>query len=88
LFDSDNDLHHIIGWQIIFSSGDWVEQHPEQADDIDSYTLAGLESGLRAYAIALRQNLRIQSDLMDKLLDLFNDDLLQGWSDKHPCRPE
>jgi hypothetical protein len=88
LFDSDNDLHHIIGWQIIFGSGDWVEQHPEQADDIDSYTLAGLESGLRAYAIALIQNPRIQSDLMDKLLGLFNDDQLQSWSDEHPCRPE
>jgi hypothetical protein len=68
LFDSDNDLHHIIGWQIIFGSGDWVERHSEQADDIDSYTLAGLESGLRAYAMARKQNPRIQSDLMDKLL--------------------
>ena len=88
LFDSDNDLHHIIGWQIIFGSGDWVEKHPDQSDDIDSYTLAGLESGIRAYATAIKQNSRIQSDLMDKLLDLFNDDQLQNWSDEHPCRPE
>jgi hypothetical protein len=88
LFDSENDLHHIIGWQIIFGSGDWVEQHSEEADDIDSYTLAGLESGLRAYATALEQNSRAQSELLDELLNLYNNHQLQGWSDNHPCRPE
>jgi hypothetical protein len=88
LFDSDNDIHHIIGWQIIFASGDWVELHPEQADDINSYTLAGLESGLRAYATALEQNPRSQSEFLGELLALYNDNQLRGWADNHPCHPE
>ena len=87
LFNSDNDIHQIIAWQIIFGSGDWVEQHPEQADNIDAYTLAGLESGLRAYATALNQNSRAQSDLLDELLALYKNGQLQGWADDHPCRP-
>jgi hypothetical protein len=35
-----------VMWQIVIGAGDWVEQHPNRARDIDAYTLAGLESGV------------------------------------------
>jgi hypothetical protein len=87
LFGSDNEIHQIIAWQIIFGSGDWVEQHPEQGDNIDAYTVAGLESGLRAYATALDENSKARSELLDELLALYRSNRLHQWYADHPCRP-
>lgn len=76
-----------IMWQIVIASGDWVEEHPERAGDIDAYTLAGLESGVRAY-----ENLRTvkpgaRHELMDELAARYDSDTLQQWNAEHPCRP-
>src|SRR5947207_15164570 len=38
-----------VMFQIVIASGDWVEEHPERAKDSPAYTLAGFESGVRAY---------------------------------------
>jgi len=88
LFGSKKDIHEIIAWQIVFGSGDWVEQNPEQANEIDAYTLAGLESGLRSYSLVLEQKPKIRSKRLDELLALYRDGQLQDWVNEHPCRPE
>jgi hypothetical protein len=88
LMESKKGAHQIIAWQIIFGSGDWVEQHPERSEDIDAYTLAGLESGLRAYAAVLKTKPKVRVKLLDELLGLYENDDLQSWVDEHPCRAE
>ena len=88
LMDSKKDAHQIIAWQIVFSSGDWVEQHHDQADDIDAYTLAGLESGMRAYATVLETKPKAKLRLLDELLELYENESLQTWVSEHPCRAE
>lgn len=86
LMASKKKAHQAIAWQIVFASGDWVEQHPERANDIDAYTLAGLESGLRAYATVLKTKPKVRMKLLEKLLDLYKNDRLQSWVKDHPCR--
>jgi hypothetical protein len=88
LFSSRTNAHEIIGWQIIFGSGDWVEQNPGRSGDIDAYTLAGLKSGLRTYATILEQEPKARFDLLDELVDLYRNQSLQDWYAENPCRPE
>ena len=54
----------------------------------DAYTLAGLESGLRAYVSVIETKPKAKLELLDELLDLYRKDQLQDWVDEHPCRPE
>ena len=62
-----------VMWQVIIASGDWVEAHPDQARDIDAYTLAGLEAGARTYR---------------NLLKDYDAGKLPAWNKAHPCRPD
>jgi hypothetical protein len=77
-----------VMWQIVIASGDWVEENPERAGDIDAYTLAGLESGVRAYKNLRAVKPRARHKLMDELVVRYDSDTLQQWNAEHPCRPQ
>ena len=74
-------------WQIIIASGDWVEGHPDQSKDIDAYTLAGLESGVRAYKNLLALDAKAKNKTMDALVKEYDANTLPDWNKAHPCRP-
>ena len=76
-----------VMWQIIIASGDWVEEHPERARDIAAYTLAGLESGVRAYKNLRAVKPGVKHKLMDQLLVMYDNNTLKQWNAAHPCRP-
>jgi len=76
-----------VMWQIVIASGDWVEEHPERARDIPAYTLAGLESGVRAYKNLRAAQPRVKHKLMDELLVRYENNTLKQWNAEHPCRP-
>jgi hypothetical protein len=77
-----------IMWQIIIASGDWVEENPERARDIPAYTLAGLESGVRAYKNLRASKPGVKHKLMDELLGRYENGTLKQWNAEHPCRPK
>lgn len=77
-----------VMWQIVIASGDWVEEHPEHARDISAYTLAGLESGVRAYKNLRAAKPGVKHKLMDELLVLYNNNTLKQWNAQHPCGPK
>jgi len=77
-----------IMWQIIIASGDWVEEHPDRAKDISAYTLAGLESGVRAYKNLRAAKPTVKHKLMDELLARYENHTLKQWNAEHPCRPK
>ena len=77
-----------IMWQIIIASGDWVEEHPERARDISAYTLAGLESGIRAYENLRAVKPKVKHKLMDELLVRYKNGTLKKWNAEHPCGPK
>lgn len=81
------DLEPVM-WQIIIASGDWVEAHPNRVKDIDAYTLAGLESGVRVYKKILAANPKATSEIMDELVKQYDGGTLDKWNLAHPCRPE
>jgi hypothetical protein len=76
-----------VMWQIVIASGDWVEEHPERARDIATYTLAGLESGVRAYKNLRAVKPGVKHELMDQLLVMYDNNTLKQWNAAHPCRP-
>ena len=76
-----------IMFQIVIASGDWVEEHPERARDISAYTLAGLESGVRAYKNFRAAKPGTKHKLMDELLLRYENNTLKQWNALHPCRP-
>jgi hypothetical protein len=76
-----------VMWQIIIASGDWVEEHPEHPRDISAYTLAGLESGVRAYKNLRAVKPAVKHKLMDELLARYENGTLKQWNAEHPCRP-
>lgn len=88
LAKSKNDAHQAVMWQIVFGSGDWVEQNPDHATDIEAYTLAGLESGLRAYENVLARKPKARLPLLDELVKHRNDGKLLEYVKEHPCRKE
>ncbi len=77
-----------VMWQIIIASGDWVEEHPQRARDIPAYTLAGLESGIRAYKTLRAAQPRGKHKLMDELLVRYENNTLKQWNAEHPCGPK
>ena len=77
-----------VMWQIVIASGDWVEEHPERARDIPAYTLAGLESGVRAYKNLRAAKPAVKHKLMDELLVRYENKTLKQWNAEHPCRPK
>jgi hypothetical protein len=77
-----------VMFQIIIASGDWVEEHPERARDISVYTLAGLESGVRAYKNLRAVKPGVRHKLMDDLLGRYENNTLRQWNAEHPCRPK
>lgn len=76
-----------VMFQIVIASGDWVEANPKQAKDIDAYTLAGLESGVRAYRNLLKLDPTVKDDMMEGLAKQFDANTLSDWNKAHPCRP-
>ena len=82
-----NKVLEPVMWQIVIGSGDWVEEHPKRASDIGAYTLAGLESGVRAYKSLRAVKPRVQHKLMDELLVMYQNNTLKQWNAQHPCRP-
>ena len=85
LLDTKNKAHEAVFWQVVFGSGDFVEQHPDQATDKFAYMLAGLESGLRAYENILVQKPKARLDSIDKLVTLRNEGQLLGFVKAKPC---
>jgi hypothetical protein len=77
-----------VMWQIVFSSGDWVELNPERRTDIQAYRIAGLESGLRAYENILQRKPKARSQKLDDLLKLRNEGRLAEYVSAHPCSKE
>jgi hypothetical protein len=77
-----------VMWQIVIASGDWVEEHPERARDITAYTLAGLESGVRAYKNLRATKPGVKHKVMDDLLVRYENGTLKQWNAEHPCRPK
>jgi hypothetical protein len=75
-----------VMWQIVIASGDWVEEHPERASDTGAYTLAGLESGIRAYKNVRAVKPQVKRELMDELLVMYHNNTLKQWNAQHPCR--
>ena len=85
LLDAKNHALEAVFWQIVFGSGDFVEQHPDQAKDKLAYMLAGLESGLRSYEVVLREKPKAHHVLLDKLLSLRKEGRLVDFVNEHPC---
>jgi len=80
------DLGPVLG-QIVIASGDWVEDHPDRATDIDAYTLAGLEGGVRAYRRLREAKASIAPfELMETLAKQYDAGTLPAWNLAHPCR--
>ena len=77
-----------VMWQIVIASGDWVEEHPGRAKDISAYTLAGLESGVRAYKNLRAAKPGVKHKLMDELSGRYENNTLKEWNAEHPCRPK
>jgi hypothetical protein len=75
-----------VMWQIIIASGDWVEEHPGREREIPAYTLAGLESGVRAYRSLRAVKPEVRHRLMDELLVRYENNTLKQWNADHPCR--
>jgi hypothetical protein len=65
-------LHAPVWMQVIFGSGDYVTQHPEQIDDEFAYTLAGWESALRVYEKITSEKPKARLDELDRLVGLRN----------------
>ena len=81
-----DDLGPVLA-QVIIASGDWVEGHPDRAGDIDAYTLAGLEGGVRAYRRLREAKPSIAPfGLMETLASEYDAGTLPAWNLAHPCR--
>lgn len=85
LMNANNKVADAVFWQVVFGSGDFVEQHPEQAQDKFAYMLAGLESGLRAYENILKHKPKSKVELLDDLLALRNEGRLMEFVKDKPC---
>ena len=85
---AEKERLHPVMFQMIIASGDWVEAHPDQAKDIDAYTLAGLESGVRAYRNLLKVDAKAKDKQMEALAKEYDANTLSDWNKAHPCRPE
>lgn len=85
LLDTKNEAHEAVFWQVVFGSGDFVEQHPELAKDKFAYMVAGLQSGLRSYENLLRDKPKARHVLLDKLVALQNEGRLVEFVTEHPC---
>jgi hypothetical protein len=77
-----------VMWQMVIASGDWVEAHPDRAKDIDAYTLAGLEAGVRVYRKIVASDPASRLASMDALAAEYANGTLDEWNLAHPCRPE
>ena len=85
LLDTKKKPHEAVFWQVVFGSGDFVEQYPDRAKDKFAYMVAGLESGLRAYEIILKTQPKARHKLLDDLLPLRDTGRLLEFVQAHPC---
>ena len=83
---TENKMLEPVMFQIVIASGDWVEEHPKRAKDVGAYTLAGLESGVRAYKNLRAVKPRVEHKLMDELVVMYDNNTLKQWNAQHPCR--
>jgi hypothetical protein len=85
---TESEAMEPVMWQIVIASGDWVEEHPGRAKDIDAYTLAGLESGVRTYKSLRAVQPETRHELMEELAVMYESGRLEQWNAEHPCRPQ
>ena len=85
LLHTKNEVHEAVFWQVVFASGDFVEQYPDRAKEKFAYMRAGLESGLKIYDNLLPKNPKARLELLDKLLVLRNEGRLLEFIREHPC---
>jgi hypothetical protein len=74
-----------VFWQVVFSSGDFFLQHPEESKTRLSYMLAGLEGGLRVYERILAAKPELKHAKLDELVALRNSGRLMEYVAANPC---
>src|SRR5262245_19540599 len=74
-----------VFWQVVFSSGDFFLQHPEESKNRLSYMLAGLEGGLRVYERMLEAKPELRHSKLDELIKLRNSGSLMDYVASNPC---
>ena len=74
-----------VMWQVVFSSGDFFLQKPEESKNRLAYMLAGLEGGLRVYERMLAVKPELRHAKLDELLTLRNDGHLMDYVSANPC---
>jgi len=74
-----------VFWQVVFSSGDFVLQHPEESADRLVYMQAGLEGALRVYERILVAKPKARNPKLDELVRLRNDGHLDDYVRANPC---
>lgn len=74
-----------VFWQVVFSSGDFFLQKPEESKDRLTYMLAGLEGGLRVYERMLAVKPELRNSKLDELVTLRNDGHLMDYVAANPC---
>jgi hypothetical protein len=74
-----------VFWQVVFSSGDFVLQRPEESKNRLSYMLAGLEGGLRVYERMLAAKPELKHAKLDELVNLRNSGHLMDYVAANPC---
>jgi hypothetical protein len=71
--------------QMIIASGDWVEAHPDDAKNFDAYTLAGVESGMRAYRNLVAAKPKAKNKMMEEIVQAADANTLPAWISAHAC---
>jgi hypothetical protein len=81
-----NKAHLAVFFQVVFASGDFFIQHPEESKDKTTYMLAGLESGLNAYQRVLALKPEERLEFLDQLLKLRTEGRLKEHITSHMCK--
>ncbi len=85
LMDAKPKILMNVFWQVVFSSGDFFLQHPDESADRFVYMQAGLEGGLRVYERMLLAKPSARNAKLDELISLRNADRLGEYVRANPC---
>lgn len=85
LMDAKPEVLMNVFWQVVFSSGDFFLQQPEQSRDRLKYMQAGLESGLRVYERILTAKPGARHAKLDELVRLRSEGRLGDYVRANPC---